>query len=100
MSGKLKGFILAAVLFGGGQALPALASSGGQVPYGTWGCVTVEAFGWDTPFFRPGITAFGTHEQALQKMKDYLVLLGTHHVWPGDVANAAYTCTLDKPYNS
>ena len=51
-------------------------------------------------FFHSGGIYIGTYKQAMQKMKDYLVLLGTPHVWLGDVANAAYTCTLDKPYNS
>lgn len=101
MCSKAKCFILAATLSVGFQTFSASASSSGQAQYGEWGCITVDAFGWgDTPMFRPGSVFGGTYEQAMQKMKDYLVLLDTHHVWPGDVANAAYTCTLDKSYNS
>lgn len=96
------------MLLGGFQALPALASTGGQMSYGEWSCGTNEAvLNWNNSSaqgVRVGSIFIGTYEQAMQQTKSYLASFDaavrkSHPDYSGVIANAAYSCTLSRPYN-
>ncbi|BBG71866.1 hypothetical protein [Serratia marcescens] len=104
MRSKAKIFILVATLLGGFQAFPSFANTGGQEPYGEWGCHS------SIYFYNMGAGGIfiGNYDQAMQQMKNYLERLDAHHVWSkipsdsgytGKLSDAAYTCQLRQLYN-